>query len=222
MLQPTTIKFLKDLKNNNSKEWFDNNRKRYEAAKEDFSVIVTAIIQEFGKKDPSIQLLTAKECMFRINRDVRFSKNKSPYKTNMGASFSKGGKKSILAGYYFHCEPGQAFIGGGLWMPESDVVKKVRQEIDYCFDEFSKILKNKKFVAVYKGLEISDQTSLTREPKGYEKDNNAIQFIKLKSWLATVALTDADLTNKALVSKIVSAFEALQPFIEFLNRAIEV
>jgi len=222
MLQPTTIKFLKDLKNNNSKEWFDNNRKRYEAAKEDFSVIVTAIIQEFGKKDPSIQLLTAKECMFRINRDVRFSKNKSPYKTNMGASFSKGGKKSILAGYYFHCEPGQAFIGGGLWMPESDVVKKVRQEIDYCFDEFSKILKNKKFVAVYKGLEISDQTSLTREPKGYEKDNNAIQFIKLKSWLATVALTDADLTNKALVSKIVSAFEALQPFIEFLNGAIEV
>jgi uncharacterized protein (TIGR02453 family) len=221
MLQATTIKFLKDLKKNNSKEWFDKNRKVYEAAKEDFASLVNNVIQQFGKKDASIATLTAKDCMFRINRDVRFSKDKSPYKTNMGASFSKGGKKAIVSGYYFHCEPGRAFVGGGLWMPDADVVKKVRQEIDYCFEEFSKIIKNKKFVAQYKGLEISDETSLTREPKGYEKDNPAIQYIKLKSWLAMTSLTDADLTDKNLTKKIVAAFEALQPFIEFLNRGIE-
>ena len=221
MLQPSTIKFLKDLKKNNSKEWFDKNRKLYEAAKEDFAKLVNNIIQQFGKKDETIATLTAKDCMFRINRDVRFSKDKSPYKTNLGASFSKGGKKAIVAGYYFHCEPGRAFVGGGLWMPDADVVKKVRQEIDYCFDEFSKIMKNKKFVGQYKGLEISDETSLTREPKGYEKDNPAIQYIKLKSWLATASLTDADLTDKNLTKKIVAAFEALKPFIEFLNRGIE-
>ncbi len=221
MLQASTIKFLKDLKKNNTKEWFDKNRKTYEAAKEDFAQLVDTVIQQFGKKDTSIATLTAKDCMFRINRDVRFSKDKSPYKTNMGASFSKGGKKVIAAGYYFHCEPGQAFVGGGLWMPDADVVKKVRQEIDYSFDEFSKIIKNKKFVAQYKGLEISDETSLTREPKGYEKDNPAIQFIKLKSWLAMTSLTDADLIDKNLTKKIVTSFEALQPLIEFLNRGIE-
>ena len=221
MLQASTIKFLKDLKKNNTKEWFDKNRKTYEAAKEDFAQLVDTVIQQFGKKDTSIATLTAKDCMFRINRDVRFSKDKSPYKTNMGASFSKGGKKVIAAGYYFHCEPGQAFVGGGLWMPDADVVKKVRQEIDYSFDEFSKIIKNKKFVAQYKGLEISDETSLTREPKGYEKDNPAIQFIKLKSWLAVTSLTDADLIDKNLTKKIVTSFEALQPLIEFLNRGIE-
>jgi uncharacterized protein (TIGR02453 family) len=220
MLQASTIKFLKDLKKNNSKEWFDKNRKVYEYAKADFASLVSDIIQQFGKKEEAIDLLTAKDCMFRINRDVRFSKDKSPYKTNMGASFSKGGKKSTLAGYYFHCEPGQAFIGGGLWMPDADVVKKVRQEIDYSFAEFSKIIKNKKFVAKYKGLEITKETSLSREPKGYEKDNPAIEYIKLKSWLATSPLTDADLTDKNLTRKIITAFEVLQPLISFLNSAL--
>lgn len=220
MLQVSTIKFLKDLKKNNSKEWFDKNRKIYEYAKEDFASLVTNVIEQFGKKEEAIGLLTAKDCMFRINRDVRFSKDKSPYKTNMGASFSKGGKKSTLAGYYFHCEPGQAFIGGGLWMPDANVVKKVRQEIDYNFTEFSKIIKNKKFVAQYKGLEITKETSLSREPKGYEKDNPAIEYIKLKSWLAMAPLTDTDLTDKTLTKKIVTAFEALQPLITFLNSAL--
>ena len=221
MLQPSTIKFLKDLKKNNSKEWFDKNRKVYEAAKDDFASLVNNVINQFGKNDETIATLTAKDCMFRINRDVRFSKDKSPYKTNLGAAFTKGGKKAIVAGYYFHCEPGQAFVGGGLWMPDADVVKKVRQEIDYSFDEFSKIIKNKKFIAQYKSLEITDETSLTREPKGYEKNNPAIQFIKLKSWLAMSSLTDAELTDKNLTKKIVAAFEALQPLIEFLNRGIE-
>jgi uncharacterized protein (TIGR02453 family) len=220
MLQLSTIQFLKQLKNNNTKEWFEKNRKTYESAKEDFASLVNTIIQQFGKKDESIALLNAKDCMFRINRDVRFSKNKAPYKSNMGASFTKGGKKSPLAGYYFHCEPGQCFMGGGLWMPEADAVKKVRQEIDYCFEEFSMIIKSKKFVTQYADLDKEAGISLIREPKGYEKDNPAIEYIKLKSWLATATLTDEELTNKDLVKKIVTAFEVLQPFIEFLNEGL--
>src|SRR6478752_6461596 len=109
MLQPTTIKFLKDLKKNNTKEWFDKNRKLYEAAKTDFADTIQSAIDRFGKKDQSILALKAKDCVFRINRDVRFSKDKSPYKTNMGASINKAGKKSIYAGYYFHCQPGESF-----------------------------------------------------------------------------------------------------------------
>ena len=221
MIQKETINFLASLKKNNSKEWFDANRKVYETAKQDFTAFVGEIITEFGKKDESIAHLQPKDCMFRINRDVRFSKDKSPYKTNMGASFSKGGKKSMLAGYYFHLEPGNSFMGGGIYMPDADTTKKIRQEIDYSFEDFKKIILNKKFVAQYGGLTINEEFSLTREPKGYEKDNPAIEYIKLKSWLATYPIPDELLTDKTLPAKVVAAFEALHPLMNFLNKALE-
>ncbi len=145
MLQPATLKFLKDLKKSNHKDWFEAHRKNYEAAKENFASLVTQIITKHGKTDTEIASLKASDCMFRINRDVRFSKDKSPYKTNFGASINRGGKKSIFSGYYFHCEPeGNSFAGGGLWMPAAETLKKVRQEVDYNFDEFKKIINNKK------------------------------------------------------------------------------
>ena len=221
MLQTSTLAFLNNLKKHNTKEWFDTNRKVYESAKADFAALVDQLIREFGKKDTSIASLQAKECIFRINRDVRFSKDKSPYKTNMGASFSKGGKKSMLAGYYVHLEPGKSFAGGGIYMPDAGAIKKIRQEIDYCFSDFSKILHNKKFATQYGDLDKGKELSLSREPKGYEKDNPAIDYLKLKSWIAMTPLTDEDLTDKNLSKKIISAFEALQPMIEFLNRAVE-
>ncbi|KAI9430640.1 hypothetical protein F5148DRAFT_990550 [Russula earlei] len=221
MLQPSTLTFLKNLKKNNVREWLEANRKIYDNAKIDFTTLVTEVITQFGKKDTDIATLTAKECVFRINRDVRFSNDKSPYKTNMGAYFSKGGKKSILSGYYFHFEPGNSFIGGGLWMPEADSIKKVRQEIDYSWEEFSAIIHNKKFVAQYGELQRREGTVLIREPKGYEKDNPAIEYIKLKSWVASAPITDEDITGKNAVKKIVTAFETLQPMIIFLNRALE-
>jgi len=222
MLQNSTLKFLKDLKKNNHKDWFDTNRKTYENAKSDYLNLVHEVTKGLGKKDASIASLTAKECIFRINRDVRFSKNKDPYKTNMGMYLSRGGKKSLFSGYYFHLEPGgKSFAAGGLWMPEADVIKKVRQEIDYNWEEFSKIIQNKKFVAAYKALQREEGMVLSREPKGYEKDNPAIEYIKLKSWVATTAFTDAQLTSNTLAKDIVAAFETLQPLILFLNRSLE-
>jgi uncharacterized protein (TIGR02453 family) len=221
MLQSSTLQFLKNLKKNNSKEWFDTNRKQYENAKQDFIAIVDAVIHQFGKKDTSIAHLQAKNCLFRINRDIRFSKDKSPYKTNMGASFSKDGKKAVIAGYYLHVEPGNSFVGGGIYMPDADAVKKIRQEVDYCFSDFKKIIKQKKFIEQYGDLDKSADISLTREPKGYEKDNPAIDYLKLKSWIAMKSLSDADLTDKNTVKKVMAAFEALQPLVEFLNKALE-
>jgi uncharacterized protein (TIGR02453 family) len=222
MLQPSTIRFLKDLKKNNNKEWFDKNRKAYEAAKEDFSLLIQNVIDEFGKKDPDIIHLKAKDCTFRINRDIRFSKDKSPYKTNMGASINKGGKKIMSAGYYFHLEPGGSFVGGGLYMPMPEDLKKVRQEIDYCFDEFQKILGNKKFKTVYGGdLDHSEELSLSRPPKGYDISNPAVEYLKLKSFIAMTNISDAELTDKNLKKKIIDAFEALQPMIKFMHRAME-
>ncbi len=220
MLQPSTLKFLKDLKKNNAREWFENNRPKYEAAREDFAALIDSVIKQFGKKEEGIASQTAKECMYRINRDVRFSKNKAPYKNNMAASLISGGKKSDNAGYYIHIQPGgESFIGGGRYMVEPDQLKKIRQEIDYNWEEFNKIIHNKKFTACYGELE-REGMSLSREPKGYEKDNPAIEYIKLKSWVATTPLTDADITGKDLVKKITAAFETLQPLITFLNRGL--
>lgn len=222
MLQASTLKFLKNLAKNNHKEWFDANRKNYDAAKQDFSVLVQKLIEQHGKKDSEIASLLAKDCIFRINRDVRFSKDKSPYKINMGASINRGGKKSIFAGYYVHCEPGnQSFVGGGLWMPEAAVLKKVRQEIDYGADEFKKILHHKNFAGYYKDLDKSGDLSLSRPPKGYDDENPAIDYIKLKSFIALRPLTDAEMQSKELTKIILKGFEALQPLLQFINRAIE-
>jgi len=220
MLQPSTIKFLKDLKKNNTKEWFDANRKVYEAAKKDFLDLTEAVLKDIAAKDKTLSHLEPKKCVFRINRDVRFSKDKSPYKTNMGMSISKGGKSAMSAGYYFHLEPGACFVGGGIYMPMPDEVKKIRQEIDYNWDEFKKIITAKKFVTVFGDVTKSAEFSLVRPPKGYDENNPAIDYIKLKSWIASTALQDVELADKNLSKKIVSVFEAMKPLIDFLNRGI--
>jgi uncharacterized protein (TIGR02453 family) len=221
MLQPSTIKFLKDLHKNNDKSWFEKNRSVYEAAKADFAGFVQTLIDKHGKKDEDISALKAKDCMFRINRDVRFAKDKSPYKNNFGASISRGGKKSTHAGYYFHLQPGESFVGGGLWMPMPAEIKKIRQEVDYCYDEFKKMTESKKFTGVYGDLVKDSDTSLVKVPQGFEKDNPAAAYLKLKSFIAMKKLNDTTLTSKDLVKTTLEAFETLQPLLNFLNRAME-
>jgi uncharacterized protein (TIGR02453 family) len=219
MIDSGTIRFLKQLSKNNNKPWFDEHRADYEGARADFAAFIQKVIDQHGKKDPGIRNLVAKDCMFRINRDVRFSKNKAPYKTNMGASINKSGKKAEhSAGYYFHLEPGASFVGGGIWMPPADTLKKIRQEIDYNLKEFTGIIKARAFKSVYGELDSSPEFKLSRVPRGYDPENPAAEFLKYKSYLATMPLSDADLGSKTLLAKVGKAFEALQPLIEFLNR----
>jgi uncharacterized protein (TIGR02453 family) len=222
MLHPKTIQFLTKLKKNNSREWFNEHRNEYDAAKENFIELVNQILSQAGQFDQDISVLTYKDCIFRINRDVRFSKNKDPYKNNMAAYFVKGGKKSWLAGYYFHFEPGgKSFIGGGLYGGEPNQIKKVRQEIDYDWEAFKGILQNKNFKKTFGDLSREEGMSLVREPKGYDKDNPAIDYIKLKNFIVSVPVTDEELTDQKLVKKIITAFTTMQPLLQFLNRAIE-
>lgn len=222
MLQPSTLSYISKLAKNNNKQWFDSHRAAFEDAKNDFENLVEKIIDAFGKIDADIAPLKAKNCTFRQYRDVRFSKDKTPYKVHMGASFDRGGKKSGLAGYYLHLEPGnKSLIGGGLWMPEAPSLKKVRQEIDYCYDEFSKIINTPSFKKTYGGLE-KGEYSLSREPKGYEKDNAAIEYLKLKSFVAMRSVDDKEVTSDKYFKNIIADFTALMPFIKFINRALEV
>ena len=222
MLEPQSIKFLKQLKKNNNKAWFDAHRAEYEAARIDYSNFIQLVIDALAKSDPSISGLKAKDCIFRINRDIRFSKDKTPYKTAFGASIKTGGRKSCYAGYYFHFEPGQSFVGGGMWMPDAPVLKNIRQEIDYNFDEFKSILKEKKFKSVFGDLYKGQDLSLQTMPKGYEKDHPAAEYLKLKSFIAETRIEDDELTKAGLHKKTLAAFVAMQPLLSFINRSVEI
>ena len=218
MLQNTTLQFLTNLQKNNNKPWFDANKKVYESAKADMVQLTQQIIDVVAVFDAPIGELQPKNCMFRINRDVRFSKNKEPYKTNMGASFNAGGKKINNAGYYFHCEPGQCFAAGGFYMPMPIELSKIRQEIDYNFNEWQAIITSKNFKKYFpNGVE--GIGSLVRPPKGYDENNVAIQYLKMKGFIVSKPFTDAEIINKNVVKEIAKTFEAMKPMIDFLNTA---
>jgi uncharacterized protein (TIGR02453 family) len=221
MIEPQTLKFLSQLKKNNNKPWFDSHRAQYKAARIDFSNFIELVIDALQKTDTTITGLTSKDCQFRINRDVRFSKDKRPYKENFGAFICRGGKKSIYAGYYFHLAPGNSFMGGGLWHPEPINLKKVRQEIDYNWEEFQSILKNRNFKKTFGDLYKGEDLSLKRMPKGYEENNPAIDYLKLQSLIAEAKMNDEELTKSTLHKKTVAAFEALQPLLNFINRSLD-
>jgi uncharacterized protein (TIGR02453 family) len=222
MLEPQTLRFLSQLKKNNNKPWFDAHRAQYEAARIDFSNFIQLVIDAVQKWDTTITGLTARDCLFRINRDIRFSKDKTPYKTAFGASIKRGGRKSGFAGYYFHLEPGQSFMGGGLWMPEAHPLKSMRQEIDYNWEEFKGLLAEKNFQKIYGDLYKGSDMSLSTMPKGYDKENPAAVYLRLKSFFAETGATDEELIKATLHKKTVAAFSALQPLLNFINRTVEI
>ena len=220
MLQLTTIEFLKDLEKNNNRPWFELNRNIFEASKADIQNTVANLIPAIAKFDNPIGNLAVKECTFRINRDVRFSKNKSPYKTNMAAYFSKAGKKANVAGYYFHCEPGKSYAAGGFYTPMPLELAKIRQEIDYNFNDWKKILRSKSFKK-YFPESVDGIESLVRPPKGYEENNPAITYLKMKHFIVSTPFSDTALQSKTLVKNIAKVFETVKPMIDFLNNALE-
>ena len=219
MIRQTTLSFLTQLKDNNNRDWFEANRKTYESARQEYLLFVTEVLAGLKEFDSTLAGLEPKKCMFRINRDVRFSKNKDPYKTNFGSYFNKGGKGIECAGYYFHLEPGASFIGGGYWMPQAPELKKIRSEIDYNLDEFLDILNEKELKKLFGNL--GNDQKLSRPPQGYGPENPAIEYLKLKSFVVTAPITDAELLVKSLTNKILAHFKAMAPLVHFLNRAID-
>ena len=220
MLQPQILKFLKDLEKNNDRSWFEANRSRYENAKADFLSFVDELIPVLAKFDPSLSELIGKNCTFRINRDVRFSKNKAPYKNNMSAYFNRAGKKGTGAGYYVHVQPGRCFVAAGIWQPEAADLSKIRQEIDYNFGDWKKIINAAAFKKTFAaGIEKND--TLMRPPKGYNDDNPALEFLKLKSFIASRSFTEEEVMQKDYVKQVAASFKAVKPMIDFINGALD-
>ena len=212
------LNFLSELRINNNKEWFDQNRDRYEESRKKVLFLTELVIHEVSKFDPEIGSLTAKDCVFRIFRDVRFSHDKTPYKINMGSFIARGGRKSMGAGYYLHIEPGGSFVGGGSYCPPADSLKALRTEIFDHPDDFKKLIYSDSFRRTYP--EMYDD-KLKTPPKGFPKDFPNIDLLKYKSYAFTSRIDDSVVAGDAYVGKIIDAFKELAPVNRFLNTAID-
>lgn len=215
----TTLHFLKKLKINNNREWFDSNKTEYLASKEIFEEFVSELIKGINKFDKKVSLdLKPKDCTFRIYKDVRFSKDKTPYKNNMSASINPGGKKSNIPGYYFHLEPEACFLAGGVYMPMPDDLKAIRQEIDYNPLPLINILKSASFKKEFNGLDEEDK--LKNPPKGFNKDHAHSEILKNKHFIVSRKFENKVILKKEGLSKTLDSFKAMYPFLDYLRKAI--
>lgn len=219
MITKNTLDFLARLSKNNNKEWFEKNRSWYEASKINFKELIDELILKVSKFDPALKNLEARNCIFRINRDVRFSKNKAPYKNNFGALLAPGGKKSLAAGYYIQIQPDETFAAGGMWQPPGPQINAIRQEIDYNTVEFKKIIEFKDFKKYFIGL--SDEDKLQSAPKGYDKTHPEIELLKHKSFIVVHHFKDKEIIAKDFAEKVTACFEAMYPLNSFLRRACD-
>lgn len=220
MLSKDTLQFLDDLKANNNREWFLENKKRYEALKKDYQQLVSDFLDSMKPMDPSLEMLEVKNCTFRINRDIRFSKDKSPYKSHLGVWLSSGAKGQNRSGYYIHLETGASFIAGGLYCPEAEDLKKMRKEIAYFHDDLEAILDEKHFKKEFKDFDRNEKNTLKNPPRGYEKEHPAIEFLKLKSFESSQRIAISEVTKKDFVATMSKKLSALKPLNDFINRAL--
>ena len=214
----SVLTFLKKLKENNHKVWFEEHKLDYLEAKQQFEQLVNKLISELSKFDKELDKhLTAKDCTFRIYKDVRFSKDKQPYKTNFGASINPGGKKSGIAGYYLHLEPGNCFFAGGNYMPAPEALQAIRQEIDYNGKELVSILNEKKFKTLYHELEEIELLKTT--PKGFEKDHPYLDLLKHKHFIATAEISDKVVYTDDFADFLTDCGKTVYPLLRFLRKA---
>jgi uncharacterized protein (TIGR02453 family) len=214
-----TLKFLKDIAKNNNRNWFEKNKPRYLELKSGFDDFLESLHKELLKFDTSLANLNPRKIAFRIYRDVRFSKDKRPYKTNMGAGFSSRGKMEQEPGYYIHIEPAKSFIAGGLYMPDAANLAKVRQEIDYNPDKLLKILNDRKFKKLFKNG-FDDWDKLKTTPKGYAKDHPQIDILRNKSFVVSHRFTDSEVVSKTFVKTVADAARTIKALNDYLAEAI--
>jgi len=214
----TVFKFLKQLKANNNKDWFDKNKVQFLKAKEEFEVFVDDLIKGIRKFDKKLEPgLTAKKCVFRIYRDVRFSKDKTPYKIFMSADINPGGKGANSGGYYIQIQPGENFLAGGIYDPTPEMLQAIRQEIDYNPKAITKILNSASFKKYFKGFDVIDP--LKTAPKGFEKDHPQLELLKNRHFIVSHELSDKEILSPGSDKKVVEGFKAMHPLIEYLREA---
>ncbi len=221
MLSIEAKQFIEDLKDNNSTDWMHANKKRYESFKKDYHTYIASLLEVMKPLDKSLEVLEIKNCTFRINRDIRFSKNKDPYKTNIGIWMSTNKNTKNSPGYYVHYEKGASFIAGGVWCPEPSELKKIRKEIEFFQEDLYAIVADKNFKNEFSTLDRDVNNVLKNAPKGFDINHPAIEFLKLKSYTCSQKIEDSIFENKDFDTIISNKLIALKPLNQFLNRALD-
>lgn len=211
-----TLNFLTVLAVNNDREWFSNNRNLYLRAKEEFEILIGNFIERVSAFEPILKGLEPSSCIFRINRDIRFSADKSPYKSHFGALVMRGGRKNIhrFAGYYIHIEPGESKIAGGAYLPPTPWLTAIREKIAGEPDVFTGIIENKKFRQLFGEL---DNDKLKSAPKGFRADHPYIELLKYKSYLVAKSITDKEVISMGFPDYAVEIAKTMKPLNDFLN-----
>ena len=218
MLEKETVDFLRKLDKNNDRDWFNANKHLFVQANDNVIAVTGELIGRISQFDRAVSGIDPKACVFRIYRDVRFSKDKSPYKTNLGAFIAPGGKKAMQPGYYFHVQPRMFFAAAGKHLPDAAESLKIRKAIVANTKEFLKIVEEKKFRSRFGDL---DGDRLSRPPKGFDSDHPAIEYLKLKSFTVSQEFSATDAMSADYPRKLADSFKAAYPLVTFLREALK-
>lgn len=219
MVTEQTFQFLLDLSANNHREWFADNKKRYDAALSEMKHLAKDWIEGSSSFEVDVIDNDPAKSIFRIYRDTRFSTDKTPYKNHFGLVIGRGGRTSNWAAYYLHISPGASFLAGGKWMPMGDELKKIRQEIDYDHQRLSDIIGHPDFKSVFGDMD--RELVLKKAPKDYPPDHPAIEWLKLKSFTVSCSFSDEEVLSADFIRQLISNTQIMMPFIQFLNAALE-
>jgi len=214
-----TLEFLRDLRANNNRPWFEQNRKRYDTARGYLDEFITDLIIQCGQFE-DLGSVTADQCIYRIYRDVRFSPDKTPYKTNLGAVIGKGGRKTIGRSYYVQIGPeGESFIAAGLYMPSKEQLEQMRRAIAADSSTLRKILDKRDFKRYFSGLE---GEQLKTAPQGYGKDHPDIDLLRYKQFLASSPLSEEQVLSPDLTDYVAEGFKALKPLETYIHEVLGI
>ncbi len=208
-----TFQYLQDLKKNNTREWFADNRKRYDKVKSDFEETIKELIGSIGEFE-NMTGVEVKHCNYRIARDVRFTHDKAPYKSWLSASFSEGGRKSGRVDYYLHISEEESFLGGGMWAATPEQLAKYRQEIDYNAQEFKAIIHNSEFIKTFGEIQ---GEAVKSSPKGYSKDHPEIELLRFKQVFFMHKFSKEEVCSPDFVVKVTQTAKTLKPFLDYFN-----
>ena len=211
----SALDFLKELRENNNREWFTANKSRYQAEHAHVVEFAEALLARMGQHDQLVPM-TGKQSLFRIYRDVRFSKDKSPYKTHFSGTMKRD-TKWLRGGYYFHIEPGGSFVGGGFWGPSSADLKRIRQELAADAEPVRRIIAAPELVETFGQL---DGEQLKTAPQGYSQDHPNIDLLRYKQFLLSQSYTDKEVTSPGLLDKMVLAFRRMRPFFDYMSEVL--
>jgi len=214
-IKKESIDFLKALSKNNNRDWFSKHKPKYEKAHENMIAFADALLVEMNKHD-HIETASGKKSLYRIYKDVRFSKDKTPYSTYWGGGFRRA-TKQLRGGYYFHIEPGNTYLAGGFFAPSTDDLQRIRQDIDLNYDVWRKMLSQKTLVNTFGKL---NGSQLTSAPRGYAKDHPAIDLLRYKQFFLKHKFTDKDICSPDFVHKVNDAFKKLRPYFNYMSEVL--